>query len=164
VEVRSIGSLRATKTIIISLILTGKTGTTAGIFFMVVFGQTRSCQEKDSLTTQGDVYTGSEGAIIVHSIFSPPDNVNVQRLATLSGGNILGRWNHIFSSRYDTTLQVYFDEYRRGGPEVTRSKGLACAQRCNSYSAHLDPSEFFLLLGAARSKPFGPLTKGLPRS
>ncbi|HEY6267970.1 MAG TPA: TonB-dependent receptor [Candidatus Acidoferrum sp.] len=75
--------------------------------------------QKDSLTTQGDVYTGSEGAIIVHSIFSPPDNVNVQRLATLSGGNIQGRWNHIFSSRYDTTLQVYFDEYRRGGPEAT---------------------------------------------
>jgi iron complex outermembrane receptor protein len=73
--------------------------------------------QKDSLTTQGDVYTGSEGAIIVHSVFSPPDNVNVERIATLSGGNILGRWNHIFSSRYDTTLQFYFDEYRRGGPE-----------------------------------------------
>jgi iron complex outermembrane receptor protein len=75
--------------------------------------------QKDSLTTQGDVYTGSEGAIIVHSIFSPPDNVSVQRLATLSGGNILGRWNHTFSTRYDTTLQFYFDEYRRGGPEST---------------------------------------------
>jgi iron complex outermembrane receptor protein len=72
--------------------------------------------QKDSLTTQGDLYTGSEGAIIVHSIFSPPDNVNVQRLATLSGGNILSRWNHIFSSRCDTTLQFYFDRYNRDGP------------------------------------------------
>ena len=27
---------------------------------------------KDSLTTQGDIYTGSEGATIVHSILSPP--------------------------------------------------------------------------------------------
>jgi iron complex outermembrane receptor protein len=74
--------------------------------------------QKDSLTTQGDVYTGKEGAIIVHAILSPPDNVNVQRLATLSGGNILGRWNHIFSSRCDTALQFYFDEYRRGGPDA----------------------------------------------
>jgi iron complex outermembrane receptor protein len=74
--------------------------------------------EKDSLTTQGDLFTGSEGAIIVHSILSPPDNVNVQRLTTLSGGNILGRWNHVFSSRSDTTLQFYFDEYRRGGPSA----------------------------------------------
>jgi iron complex outermembrane recepter protein len=74
--------------------------------------------QKDSLTTQGDLYTGSEGAIIVHSIFSPPENVNVQRLASLSGGNILGRWNHIFSSRCDTTLQFYFDKYNRDGPDA----------------------------------------------
>ena len=72
--------------------------------------------QKDSLTTQGDLYTGSEGATIVHSIFSPPENVNLEKLATLSGGNILGRWNHVFSSRCDTTLQFYFDEYHRGGP------------------------------------------------
>ena len=75
--------------------------------------------QKDSLTTQGDVYTGKEAAIIVHAILSPPDNVNVQRLATLSGGNILGRWNHIFSSRCDTALQFYFDEYHRSGPNGT---------------------------------------------
>jgi iron complex outermembrane receptor protein len=75
--------------------------------------------QNDSLTTQGDMYTGNEGAIIVHSIFSPPENVNVERLATLSGGNILGRWNHIFSSRCDTMLQFYFDEFHRGGPDVT---------------------------------------------
>ncbi|HXN96739.1 MAG TPA: TonB-dependent receptor plug domain-containing protein, partial [Candidatus Acidoferrales bacterium] len=74
--------------------------------------------QRDFLTTQGDVYTGKEGAIIVHAILSPPDNVNVQRLATLSGGNILGRWNHIFSSWCDTALQFYFDEYRRGGPDA----------------------------------------------
>ena len=74
--------------------------------------------QKDSLTAQGDVYTGSEGANIVHSILSPPENVNVERLVTLSGGNILGRWNHIFSSRCDTTLQFYFDEYHRGGPDA----------------------------------------------
>jgi iron complex outermembrane receptor protein len=75
--------------------------------------------EKDTLTTQGDVYTGSEGAIIVHSILFPPDNVNVDRLTTFSGGNILGRWNHIFSSRCDTTMQFYFDKYRRSGPSAT---------------------------------------------
>jgi iron complex outermembrane recepter protein len=74
--------------------------------------------QEDSLTTQGDVYTGKEGATIVHTILSPPQNVNVEKLVTLSGGNILGRWNHVFSSRCDTTLQFYFDEYRRGGPDA----------------------------------------------
>jgi iron complex outermembrane recepter protein len=72
---------------------------------------------KDSLMTEGDAYSGREGAIIVHSILSPPDNVNVQTLAMLSGGNVLGRWNHVFSSRRDLTLQVYFDRYDRDGPE-----------------------------------------------
>jgi iron complex outermembrane receptor protein len=72
--------------------------------------------QKDSLTTQGDLYTGSEGAVILHATFSPPDNVNVERLTPLSGGNILGRWNHIFSSRCDTTVQFYFDRFKRDGP------------------------------------------------
>jgi iron complex outermembrane recepter protein len=73
--------------------------------------------KKDSLTIQGDMYTGEEGATIVHSIFSPPDNVTVERLAALSGGNVLSRWNHSFSSRRDTTFQFYFDRYKRDGPE-----------------------------------------------
>jgi iron complex outermembrane recepter protein len=72
--------------------------------------------QKDSLTTQGDVYTGREGAIIVHSVLFPPENENLEKHVTLSGGDILGRWSHTFSSRCDTTLQFYFDEYRRGGP------------------------------------------------
>jgi iron complex outermembrane receptor protein len=72
---------------------------------------------KDSLTTQGDVYTGEEGAEIVHSVFTPPENINVERLVALSGGNILARWEHTFSSRSDATIQFYFDRYGRGGPE-----------------------------------------------
>jgi iron complex outermembrane receptor protein len=45
-------------------------------------------------------------------------NVNNQ----LSGGNILGRWNHTFSSRSDTTLQFYFDDYDRSGPESDETR------------------------------------------
>ena len=73
---------------------------------------------KDTLTTQGDLYTGSEGAVIVHSSFNPPENTNVDRLAELSGGNILSRWHHTFSDRSDTTLQVYFNRYARSGPDA----------------------------------------------
>jgi iron complex outermembrane recepter protein len=71
---------------------------------------------KDSLTTQGDIYTGEEGSIIVHSIFAPPENINVERLTDVSGGNILARWDHTFSNRSETTFQFYFDRYSRGGP------------------------------------------------
>jgi len=78
--------------------------------------------QKDSLTTQGDLYSGREGAVVVHSSFSPPENVNLFRRANLSGGNVLGRWDHIFSSRSDTTLQVYADRYIRSGPQVREER------------------------------------------
>jgi iron complex outermembrane receptor protein len=77
-----------------------------------------SLSTKDSLTVQGDLYTGREGASIVHSSFNPPDNETVLKVYPLSGGNVLGRWHHIFSSRSDTTLQVYFDRYARSGPQA----------------------------------------------
>jgi iron complex outermembrane receptor protein len=77
-----------------------------------------SLSRKDSLTTQGDLYTGDEGGTIVHSTFFPPENVEVHNISELSGGNILSRWNHAFSSRSDTTFQFYFDNYSRSGPVV----------------------------------------------
>ena len=78
---------------------------------------------KDTITAQGDMYTGQGGATIVH-IYSidPPVvgdlNVNDQ----LAGGNILGRWNHTFSSRSDTTFQFYYDSFDRSGPESDESR------------------------------------------
>jgi len=77
---------------------------------------------KDTLTTQGDIYSGEAGATIVHSEFDPPNNVNAQRFENLSGGNILGRWTHVSSERMDTTLQVYFDRYVRDGPEAREDR------------------------------------------
>ncbi len=79
---------------------------------------------KDSFTVQGDLYTGGEGAVIVH-LFSvdPPVIGNLDVTSHLGGGNILGRWNHTFSSRSDTTLQFYYDEYERTGPESVETRG-----------------------------------------
>jgi len=77
---------------------------------------------KDSLMTQGDIYKGNEASIIVHSTFFPPDNMNMNALAPVQGGNVLTRWTHTFSSRIDTTLQFYFDRYDRDGPEAEESR------------------------------------------
>lgn len=73
---------------------------------------------KDNLTVEGDLYTGKEGAEIIH-IFSidPPVIGNLETLSQLSGGNVLGRWEHTFSSRSETSLQFYFDNEERTGPE-----------------------------------------------
>ncbi len=78
---------------------------------------------KDSLTVQGDLYAGEEGATIIH-IFSidPPVIGNLDELSGLSGGNLLGRWNHTFSSRSDTTFQFYFDNYERTGPSASETR------------------------------------------
>jgi iron complex outermembrane receptor protein len=77
-----------------------------------------SWSRKDSLTVQGDLYAGDEGEITTHSILSPPENVNLAKFTELSGGNLLSRWDHIFSERSDITLQVYFDRYLRSGPNA----------------------------------------------
>jgi iron complex outermembrane recepter protein len=73
----------------------------------------------DSVTAQGDIYSGSEGAVIEHiASFSPAVNESVRKLADLSGGNILGRWNHVLANGSDTTVQAYFDRYIRSGPST----------------------------------------------
>jgi iron complex outermembrane receptor protein len=73
---------------------------------------------KDSLTTEGDLYSGTEGAVIVHATINPPSNVNASVLAPLSGGSVLSRWHHSLSNRSETALQFYFDRYIRSGPEA----------------------------------------------
>jgi iron complex outermembrane receptor protein len=73
----------------------------------------------DPVTLQGDIYSGSEGAVIGHiESISPPDNDIVSRTTNLSGGNVLGRWSHLHASGTETTLQVYFDRYLRLGGEL----------------------------------------------
>jgi iron complex outermembrane receptor protein len=74
--------------------------------------------DSDSLTIQGDIFSGREGAEIIHTSLDPPENVNVQRSASLSGGNILGRWSHTFSNGSDATMQFYFDNNLRDGPQA----------------------------------------------
>jgi iron complex outermembrane receptor protein len=76
----------------------------------------------DTLTVQGDIYAGEEGASFVQSVLSPPENVNVYGAAGLSGGNVLGRWTHSFSSTSDITVQAYFDRYTRSGPESDEAR------------------------------------------
>ncbi len=78
--------------------------------------------KSDTVTVQGDLYAGEEGASIEHAVLSPPENLTVFRRAELSGGNILSQWNHSFSSRSDATVQVYFDRYTRSGPQARESR------------------------------------------
>jgi iron complex outermembrane receptor protein len=57
------------------------------------------------VTVQSDVYDGTVEQL------GPGD-------ATLSGGNVLGRWSHTVSQSSDLSLQVYFDRVYRDMPGV----------------------------------------------
>jgi iron complex outermembrane recepter protein len=69
---------------------------------------------KDTLMVQGDLYTGAE---VSPSSFFPsvtsPGPQNNDLVVPLSGGFLQSVWNHAFSARSDTTLQISFDRYER---------------------------------------------------
>ncbi|MGH9547404.1 MAG: TonB-dependent receptor plug domain-containing protein [Terriglobales bacterium] len=69
---------------------------------------------KDSLMVQGDLYTGEEANSVqfLPSVTSPgPQNIDAAFF--LSGGFLHSAWNHVYSARSDTTLQISFDRYER---------------------------------------------------
>jgi iron complex outermembrane receptor protein len=70
--------------------------------------------EKDTLTIQGSIYTGEEGVprFSLTSI-SPPASGFVDSPVPLSGGYLESVWNHTFSARSDTSLQLSYDTYQR---------------------------------------------------
>jgi iron complex outermembrane receptor protein len=103
--------------------LSGKRGDDAWNLLHGGFRADSAISTNDSLTAQADLYDGREGAEIIH-IFSvdPPVVDNLETRFSISGGNILGRWNHVYSSRSDTLLQFYFDNYTRTGPEASEHR------------------------------------------
>ena len=69
---------------------------------------------KDTWMVQGDVYTGEEASpgSFLPSVTSPQTQ-QVDATVPLSGGFLQSAWNHVFSARSDTTLQISFDRYKR---------------------------------------------------
>ena len=77
----------------------------------------------DSLTVQGDYYVGSAGETVpyVASILPPvkaimPDRTHLRDI------NLLGRWDHTFSPRSETSLQLYFDDGERRETQLSEDR------------------------------------------
>ena len=69
---------------------------------------------KDTVTVQGNLYAGREGNpnLSLQSVTSPgPQEVDPK--VDLSGGFLQLAWNHTFSARSDTSLQISYDDYKR---------------------------------------------------
>jgi iron complex outermembrane receptor protein len=69
---------------------------------------------KDTLTVQGALYSGEEGSptFFLPSVLSPGYQ-SIDRAVNLSGEFLQSDWNHVYSARSDTLLQVSFDRYKR---------------------------------------------------
>ncbi len=69
--------------------------------------------ERNHLTLQGDLYAGKAGEREAITTYTSPFIQSVERDADLSGGHLLGLWNHRLKEGSDTTLQLYYDRTHR---------------------------------------------------
>lgn len=72
--------------------------------------------ERNTVTIQGDLYSGKEGQRTTLTTYQPPFLSLVERDADLSGGNLSLRFDHIQSERSDWTARFYYDRVSRHSP------------------------------------------------
>jgi len=65
--------------------------------------------KQDSLVVQGDMYDGEEQQVLEASYLTQPYQRNTVNDIDVSGGNVLARWNRLYSNKSDATLQFYYD-------------------------------------------------------
>ena len=68
---------------------------------------------QNNFTLQGDYYRGKSGSTYDFPTLTAPFSSSIQEKADLSGGNLLGRWNHVFSNDSALSLQAYYDRTER---------------------------------------------------
>jgi iron complex outermembrane recepter protein len=70
----------------------------------------------DSITFQGDIYTGNQDETYVVPTTMFPFSGTITSTDSVSGGNLLGRWTHNFAPDSQLTLQSYYDRTERSLP------------------------------------------------
>jgi iron complex outermembrane receptor protein len=74
--------------------------------------------DRDMFTLQGDIYDEKAGESVQVSNYSQLFNSTADANALLSGGDISGRWQRIFSEGNDIQLQVFYDRTNRSEPNL----------------------------------------------
>jgi iron complex outermembrane recepter protein len=99
--------------------LTGQNGADGWHMLRGGFRTDSTLSTKDTLTLEGDLYTAREGefGFVLPSVTSPT-LVPIAEEINMSGGFIQSDWNHTYSPRSDSSLQVSLTRYRRGDPLV----------------------------------------------
>ncbi|PKD40416.1 TonB-dependent receptor [Methylomonas sp. Kb3] len=67
----------------------------------------------DELKFQGDLYHSHLNQVLSKPSILAPYSTTFRDKAEAYGGNIMGRWQHTFSTQSDMSLQLFYDYYRR---------------------------------------------------
>lgn len=70
---------------------------------------------RDSVTVQGDYYSGSAGQEFNEPTLTPPYNHHLLDRMDFYGGNALTRWKHEFANNSSLVVQAYYDRTAREG-------------------------------------------------
>ncbi len=84
------------------------------------FRTDQSLSDRNDITLQGDIYQAESYENSTFPSYDPPffsDTHTTQN--PLSGGNILGRWQHRLSHQSDLVLQIYYDSTELTGSELS---------------------------------------------
>ena len=75
--------------------------------------------DENKFTLQGDAYDSDAGKPLSISSLTPPYFHTANVVDHNNGGNLLGRWTHIFSDTSEIALQAYYNHVREDlGPSV----------------------------------------------
>lgn len=75
--------------------------------------------KRNTLTFQGDVYSGKAGQKTTFATYAPPFSETVEKDADLSGGNLSLRFDRVQNERSDWMLKAYYDRVSRRAPTFT---------------------------------------------
>jgi iron complex outermembrane recepter protein len=78
---------------------------------------------RDSLMVQGDLFSNREHQTRDNNLIETPYDRIFNQSLNAAGGDLMARWDHTLQGGSQTTLQTYYDSYRRtdmGVPEVLR--------------------------------------------
>ncbi len=76
----------------------------------------------DEFTVQGDLYAHAEGQQAGLANYVPAFQKLITENASLSGGNLLGRWTHRTSDQDSIQVQTYYDRTNRFGPNFGENR------------------------------------------
>ena len=79
---------------------------------------------RDAVMVQGNLFSNRENETVRPGFTATPFDTFTNMTVDASGGDVLARWNHTLRGGSQTTVQAYYNTYRRteyGVPEVLRT-------------------------------------------